>query len=163
MRAALSPLALLALSACSAAESDGGANGDQNAAVTDLTTLPPDESASTPTSSLEQGVTEPVVLPDSRIPPFFHGRWGLAAADCASDEPARGLMTISASAIRFSDSIAVPSKGADLSPRQIRGDFDFVGEQGRTWTGPLSLAVSERHLVRVDSEPGSRLVYLRCL
>ena len=58
MSAAARSIALLALalSACSEAPKDAATN---NAAVTDVESLPPDESAATPTDELANGAAEP--------------------------------------------------------------------------------------------------------
>ena len=58
MSAAARSIALLALalSACSEAPKDAATN---NAAVTDVEALPPDESAATPTDELANGAAEP--------------------------------------------------------------------------------------------------------
>ena len=60
MSAAARPILLLAiaLSACSEAPKDAETN---NAAVTDIEALPPDESAATPTDELANGATDPDV------------------------------------------------------------------------------------------------------
>lgn len=59
MRAAASPLAvLLALSACNDAPQQAETN---NAAVTDIEALPPDESVATPSDELANGSAEPAV------------------------------------------------------------------------------------------------------
>ena len=57
MRAAASSLALLlALAACNDAAQDAETN---NAAITDIEALPPDESVATPTDELANGAAEP--------------------------------------------------------------------------------------------------------
>ena len=60
MSAAARPILLLAiaLSACSEAPKDAETN---NAAVTDIEALPPDESAATPTDELANGAADPDV------------------------------------------------------------------------------------------------------
>jgi hypothetical protein len=57
MRAAASVLALLALAGCNDAPRQAESN---NAAVTDVEALPPDESVETPSDELANGATEPV-------------------------------------------------------------------------------------------------------
>jgi hypothetical protein len=60
MSAAARPILFvaLALTACSDAPKDAETN---NAAVTDIEALPPDESAATPTDELANGATDPDV------------------------------------------------------------------------------------------------------
>ena len=136
-------------------------------AETDVETLPPDESVATPSEDLVDGAIGNSLTSNSgasagRLPLALYGRWGLTAADCASDEPNRGVMTIAANGVRFFNSLAKPTGTATFGPNGVRGEFAFSGEAGRTWTGPLSLTVQDNKLTRIDSEADSRQVYTRC-
>jgi hypothetical protein len=159
-------LTLAALCACSR----GAEPGNQaDTAAADIDVLPPDESASTPTNDLVSGVIdtpprEGAVAPNPQtaIPAAMHGRWGLVPADCTSERgDAKGLITVAADSISFYESMARPRTIRQASPTRIAGEFAFVGE-GQNWTSPMIWSVEGGRLVRVDSEPDSRLVYSRC-
>ena len=157
----------LALAACGDSERLGNEAAVANA-QSDIETLPPDESIATPSEDLVDGAIDKPLANSSaaaagRLPPALYGRWGLTAADCASDQPNRGVMTIAANGVRFFNSLAKPTATAQSGPNGIRGEFAFFGEAGRTWTGPLSLTVQDNKLTRIDSEADSRQVYTRCM
>ena len=151
----------LLLAGCSGPEREEQQTEAAGAPV-DLETLPQDESAATPTAALANGVTEPVVVPDSKIPVRFHGRWALREQDCSVDQPNRGLVTISAATIRFHDSIAVAGDVQQLSPTAIRGQFAFTGALGRTWTAPLAMRVDDPRFVLIEGAGIPTRVYSRC-
>ena len=167
-RIALAGIAAVALTACGG-EADEATTENAALAADDIGILPPDESVATPTEDLADGVVEVPPEqnyispnPDTAIPAVFHGRWGLTAEACASErDDTPGLVTIAADRINFHNSIAVPQKTDNATPNRIQGEFAFASG-GRTWTGPMSWTVEGRRLIRVDSEPDSRLVYTRC-
>jgi len=158
----LSLALLVLLAACG----DRDAAAD-NLAADDVETLPADESAGTPTNDLANGAaTAPVDPatgnPQTAIPAALHGRWGLTAEDCLRGRSdAKGLVSISADAIRFYESVARPAQVLERSETRIRGEFAFTGE-GMSWTGPMIWSVAGDKLTRIDSEGDSRLVYTRC-
>ena len=163
---AMPALAAVALLGCS-----GGGEPDNAAGNDDLIgVLPPDESVATPTQDLATGVidTPPrptAIAPNQRteIAAAFHGRWGLTPAACASErDDTDGLVTISGATISFHDMVARPAKIYTSAPTRIHAEFAFDTRDGRSWTGPMIWSVEGRQLVRVDSEPDSRLVYTRC-
>lgn len=167
MRFALALAAAAALAACSDRTATE-ANDVGNAEV-EVDVLPPDESVSTPTNDLAAGVIDtpprenaPAPNPKTAIPAAMHGRWGLTRTDCTSERgDAKGLVTIAADSISFYESAARPADIVELTPTRIRGEFAFAGE-GMTWSSPMIWSVEGNRLVRIDSEPDSRLVYTRC-
>ncbi|MBA3512714.1 hypothetical protein [Sphingomonas sp.] len=157
----------LALAACGDSQQAGNEPAAAGAKA-DIETLPPDESIATPSEDLVDGAIDKPLAKTSasaagRLPPALYGRWGLTPADCASDQPNRGVMTIAANGVRFFNSLAKPTGTATSGPNGVRGEFAFFGEAGRTWTGPLSLTVQDNKLTRIDSEADSRQVYTRCM
>lgn len=96
------------------------------------------------------------------IPAALQGRWGLTPADCTSAlGDAKGLLVINAHELRFYESRAVPSPGAEVRGDSIRGDFRFTGE-GQTWTRFERLELNGRNLVRIDSNPTASYTYAKC-
>lgn len=166
---AIQLIASAALTFSVVACTDSADREQSNADAAEIDVLPPDESVATPTNDLATGVIDTPPAdnalapnPDTAIPAALHGRWGLTAADCASErDDARGLVTIAADRINFSNSIAVPETIRSSTPTRVEADFAFTG-QGRSWSGPMIWSVEGRQLVRIDSEGDSRLVYTRC-
>ena len=140
---------------------------NRQAVPADVDILPPDESASTPSSDLATGVADApgsadAAGPETAIPAALHGRWGLIPGDCTSTRgDAKGLVTIAADSIRFYESVAEPAKVRARTASSIQGDFAFTGE-GQEWTSPMSWSAEGNKLTRIDSEADSRLVYTRC-
>ena len=133
----------------------------------------PAESAAPP--AVETTATPAVAAPEApplrTIPAAFHGRWGLVPADCTSTRgDAKGLMTITADAIRFYESVARPAALTPVGERRLDGNYAATGE-GQTWTllQQLELGADGSTLTRTvdegDSAPapgGNRFVYTRC-
>jgi hypothetical protein len=123
----------------------------------------------------EASATPAVAAPESpplrTIPAAFHGRWGLVPADCTSTRgDAKGLITVTADAIRFYESVARPAALTVVSERRLDGNYAASGE-GQTWTllQRLELGADGKTLTRTvdegDSAPapgGDRFVYTRC-
>ena len=109
------------------------------------------------------GASSPVSdLPAVRIPAALQGRWGLSPADCTSAlGDAKGLLVVNGTELRFYESRAVPSPGAEVRDDSIRGNFRFTGE-GQTWTRFERLELSGRNLVRIDSNPTASYTYAKC-
>ncbi|HYD05139.1 MAG TPA: hypothetical protein VEC60_05415 [Reyranella sp.] len=128
-----------------------------------------------PTAAVEATATPAVAAPEApplrTIPAAFHGRWGLVPADCTSTRgDAKGLMTVTADAVRFYESVARPVALTLVGERRIDGNFAATGE-GQTWTllQRLELSANGRTLTRTvdegDSAPapgGNSFVYTRC-
>ena len=154
-RAACLILLAGALSACD--ERDPVADGANNLAGTaEIETLPPDESTAVNTG-------EPAAATvGSVIPAALHGRWGLTPADCTSTRgDAKGLLVVSASELRFYESVARPLPGAETSAESMTGDFAFTGE-GQSWTRHQALARRGEELTRTETGPAASFTYVRC-
>ncbi|MDE2563643.1 MAG: hypothetical protein KGL48_15475 [Sphingomonadales bacterium] len=78
-----------------------------------------------------------VAAKSNEIPAAMQGRWGLAAADCAS-AGAEGLLEIGPMNLRFHESIARLMNVADESKTHIKGSFSWSGE-GSDWDGAAAL------------------------
>jgi len=96
------------------------------------------------------------------IPAALQGRWGLAPLDCTSTRgDAKGLLVVSSNELRFYESRAVPSPGAQADNDSINGDFDFTGE-GQSWTKFETLERRKDRLVRTESNPAASYTYAKC-
>ena len=123
-------------------------------------------------ATAKPAVAAPEAPPLRAIPAAFHGRWGLVPADCTSTRgDAKGLMTITADAIRFYESVARPAALTPVGERRLDGNYSATGE-GENWTllQRLELSADGKTLTRTvdegDSAPapgGNRFVYSRCL
>ena len=119
-----------------------------------------------PTAAAVANESEPVVQPAQEaaavIPSALHGRWGLTPGDCTSAlGDAKGLLVINGKELRFYESRAVPSPGADADSDSIAGNFRFTGE-GQTWTKFETLERRKDKLVRIDSNPTASYTYAKC-
>jgi hypothetical protein len=141
---------------------------------------PAPEASATPTetaspAAVEATATPAVAAPEApplrTIPAAFHGRWGMVPADCTSTRgDAKGLIAVTAEAIRFYESVARPAALTPVGERRLDGNYAASGE-GQTWTLLLRLELSAdgKTLTRTvdegDSSPapgGNRFVYTRC-
>jgi hypothetical protein len=96
------------------------------------------------------------------IPTALQGRWGLTPGDCTSQRgDAKGLLVIGPTELRFYESRAVPSPGAEVRGDSIRGDFRFTGE-GQSWTRFERLELNGGNLVRTESNPAASYTYAKC-
>ena len=135
------------------------------ASATDAASPAAVESTATP------AVAAPEAPPLRAIPAVFHGRWGLVRADCTSTRgDAKGLITVTADAIRFYESVARPAVLTPVGERRLDGNYAATGE-GQTWAllQRLELSADGSTLTRTvdegDSAPasgGNRFVYTRC-
>jgi len=154
-------LTALTLAACSA-----------EAPTPEASTTPAEAATS---AAVEPTATPPIAAPEApplrTIPAAFHGRWGLVPADCTSTlGDAKGLITVTADAIRFYESVARPAALTPVGERRLDGNYSATGE-GQTWTllQRLELSADGNTLTRTvdegDSAPapgGNRFVYTRC-
>jgi hypothetical protein len=116
---------------------------------------------------LEIGAAEPVNSSASgatpgKIPASLHGRWGMTPGDCTSTRgDAKGLLIVSADALKFYESVAKPAGELDTSSNSASGDFAFTGE-GMTWKKYEALELQSGKLVRTESDPMTSFTYARC-
>ena len=96
------------------------------------------------------------------IPSALRGRWGLTPGDCTSKRgDAKGLLVVGPGELRFYESRAVPSPGAEADNDSINGNFSFTGE-GQTWTKFETLERRNNTLVRTESIPAASYTYAKC-
>jgi hypothetical protein len=120
--------------------------------------------AVTPTT---KPATENSSVADGRIPVALQGRWGLVPADCTSTRgDNKGLLTITADALRFYESRGKPAEVIERDASRLVADFAMTGE-GQEWTRRMVLDAQDGGdtLVRreqgADAMPGA-LRYRRC-
>ena len=158
-------LALFVAGALSACDGSDPVDDDANNVGTpaEIEALPPDESAATPSNELANGVQNSAGNSSAgTIPAAMHGRWGLTPGDCTSTRgDAKGLMLVSADALRFYESVARPAGELETSADSASGDFAFTGE-GMTWTRHQALRITDGKLVRTESAPMASFTYARC-
>ena len=164
------PIAILGgvttLVACSGRDpvADNAMNG--SAAPAEVDVLPPDESAATPTTELENGDVEDVNVGEASeagtIPAAFHGRWGLTPADCMPNRSDnKGLLVVSADGLRFYEALAKPDGELGFTAKSVSGSFAFTGE-GQNWKRHEVLELQDNKLVRTESDPMASYTYARC-
>ncbi len=153
-------LLALALAACQQAD-DNIAIDESNTLNADIETLPPDETVANEAGNNTAEAELPTTL---LIPAAFHGRWGMAPADCTSTRgDAKGLITIGGDTINFYESRGKLTKVTLNSPENFTGTFAFTGE-GQSWTNSqnLKLTGSSNTLVRSDTDVSQSYSYKRC-
>ena len=96
------------------------------------------------------------------IPVSLQGRWGLNPEDCvASRGDNLGVLEISASEVRFHESVARPVGNANAADGSYGADFAFTGE-GQSWTRFQTLRLEDGKLVRTESSPMASYTYAKC-
>ena len=126
----------------------------------------PDINAAAPSASGEPHVdttpAKPLPAPAEKIPASLQGRWGLTPADCTSTRgDAKGLLVITADGLKFYESRAVPTEGANGDTDSFGGDFAFTGE-GQSWTKYQALKLNKAVLVRTETNPSASFSYAKC-
>ncbi|HET7710264.1 MAG TPA: hypothetical protein VFK50_12165 [Sphingomicrobium sp.] len=128
-----------------------------NANVSNPTGAPPPANSS---AEADPGAgTSPAA---AAIPAFLHGRWGLTPGDCTSTRgDNKGLLTVSASELRFYESRAVPVAHVNSSADSFSAEYAFTGE-GMSWKKYQTLELQDDKLVRTESNPTTSYTYARC-
>jgi hypothetical protein len=125
----------------------------------------PDPLGGPPTNNVSTSADAGNVAGDTSpgaIPAALRGRWGLTPGDCTSTRgDAKGLLIVSGDELRFYESRAVPSAGAESDSDSINGNFSFTGE-GQTWTKFETLQRKNNTLVRTDSNSAASYTYAKC-
>ena len=154
----ISCLAFLAIVACSR-------NDPVDDKATNTAGLPDINVQAPSTAGEPHADTRPVTkAPGAQavLPGAIQGRWGLTPADCMPGRSdAKGLITISASDIRFYESRAVPGGDVQTDPQIVSGNFNFTGE-GQTWTRYEAIKVDGQKLIRTESNPTASFTYAKC-
>lgn len=116
--------------------------------------------AAPPTDGAADG--QGAIVLNGKIPPSFHGRWGLVAADCTSTAgDNKGLMTVEADRLSFYESRASVSRIEALSPTELKVSLAFSGE-GQEWTQDTPLVLEQNGNVLTRFADGQTLRYTRC-
>ena len=158
MKRALMLLAVAALSACGGP--DPIPQETENASkLPDVGQPSASPTGAAPAEGTAAGNT--VTTAAGKIPAALQGRWGLAPGDCMAAHGDEGLLTITANAVRFYESVAVPAGNVQTSGNSISGDFAFTGE-GQQWSKHLSLEIRDDTLVRTERDPLAAFRYVRC-
>ena len=145
---ALPLLALAALAAC-----DGGTqSADTSAAEAEAAgNIVGNSSSSKPPQDAPAATESPAA---TAIPAAMHGRWGLVPGDCTSTRgDAKGLLTISASELKFYESLGTLDTIEESAPTRIRASFDFEGE-GMAWERDVVLDVQDQGATLIRREYG---------
>ena len=123
----------------------------------------PDPTAAAPTNATASVPgASPAEASATKIPAFFHGRWGMTPGDCTSTRgDNKGLVTIDGDEMRFYESVAIPGPDFVVGTGSIRGHFNFTGE-GQTWTKFQSLRLEGQELIRTESNPTASYSYAKC-
>lgn len=146
----------LALGACG--RPDAVAEEADTNSLPAVNTSAPSATGARPDNAIATG---PGAVAAAAIPPSLRGRWGLTPGDCMTAHGSEGLVTISANEVRFYESVAVPSAGAQTSANSISGEFAFTGE-GENWTRHQTFELRGNMLVRTDRDPVASFRYVRC-
>lgn len=151
---------LLSVAAC------GGNRPVDKAAETGRTDALPDINAMAPSAAGEPHVdtqpARPLPAPSATLPAALQGRWGLTPADCMPGRSdAKGLLTISASDLRFYESRAVPAADVTTDANSAAGNFAYTGE-GQSWTKYEALKVEKGRLTRTETKPSASFTYAKC-
>lgn len=168
--------AALALSACSKKADEPEVSASTSAPVMTAETAP----AAVPVET--EAMPEPTAAPEpsptatptsveavtaTTIPTSIRGRWGMVPKDCTSKlGDAKGLLTISASQLKFYEAVAKLGTIKEADDSRIRATFKYSGE-GQTWTQDVVLDAQDggNTLIRrdygPDAMPGPQK-YTRC-
>ena len=145
---------------------DNGA-GATNAASADVETLPPSEAGGAANAAnVDTQVESGLDSDGASIPAPYRGRWGLVPADCTSTRgDAKGLVTISATGMRFYEATATLKERRPAIATSFAGLFAFSGE-GQEWERVETLTADGDTLKRSSTTPrgetGEELTYTRC-
>ena len=156
--AAASAALVLPLAACS-----GGAPATDDA-DTDTPVPPtpaPDEATPPAKDSGNEGIAGDDA-PAASIPARWHGDWAADEAGCREPDAHIQGLAISADALRFHESIAVPRSVETLDADSIRVESDYEGE-GQQWTATQVLRLSNSDAsLHVDGPDGASMTRVRC-
>lgn len=107
-----------------------------------------EEPAAEPTAA-----TTPTPLP-SEIPAAYQGRWAPAAEDCAAEAgAATGLLEITATELKFHESVGTLGTVTAATGDRLRGEFAFTGE-GEEWEREVVLDLRDEGQILVRREFG---------
>ncbi|AUW57671.1 hypothetical protein C1T17_05685 [Sphingobium sp. SCG-1] len=124
------------------------------------------------TASVSDAANETQVSPtttessgsESGLPTAFRGRWGMVRNDCdLSRSDTKGLVTVSASSLKFYESLGQLKSIDAVSPTEVKARFDFSGE-GQNWTKTMTLKLENggTTLVRIEQNPSATFRHEKC-
>lgn len=122
--------------------------------------MTPDPSGGPPEGSNGAAAAAPAVQADVAIPQPLQGRWGLTPGACSSPH-ARDLLVVTADALQFYESRAVPASGVQTTKDSINGTFHFTGE-GQAWDKFEALQRNGYKLTRTETNPAASYTYAKC-
>lgn len=161
-RTVTATLALALLAACQKGEEpiaiDDGSN---NAAATDVETLPPSDEGGNAAATGNETVPADPNNKIATIPAQYQGRWGMNANDCdpSKADIAKGLIAIDPMTLRFYESTATLTEKRPAIATSFSGSFRFSGE-GMNWEKVETLTVTGDTLKREDKD--GTFTYRRC-
>ena len=165
-RTAATALLALALGACQQSDPNNIAIDEGNSLNAEIETLPPDESSlnNVAASGTNSAVPPPPPPPGPggavAIPAQYHGRWGMAPADCTSTRgDAKGLIEIGSQTIRFYEAVATLKEQRPAIAISFSGLFAFTGE-GQNWQKVMTFTRTGDTLKR--AEESGTFTYKRC-
>ena len=156
--AAASAALVLLLAACS-----GGAPATDDADTdTPVAPTPAPDEATPPAKDSGNDVAAGDDAPATTIPARWHGDWAADEAGCREPDAHIQGLAISADALRFHESIAVPRSVETLDGDSIRVESDYEGE-GQQWTATQVLRLSDGDAsLQVDGPDGASMTRVRC-
>ena len=159
----LLPFAPLCLAACGGASpvADKAENAASLPAPATVSSSDP-SGAPPPANALSRQISSRSSGSVPEIPKKLQGRWGLNPEDCLPNRGDNlGVLEISASEVRFHESVARPKGNANASEDSYGADFTFTGE-GQSWARFESMRLENGKLVRTESSPMASYTYAKC-
>lgn len=154
-RISAATIALALLSACQAKEEPIAIDSGNNAAESNVETLPPGDGNEV-ANAVGGGEADKAAL----IPAQYHGRWGMGANDCdPGRDDNKGLITIDPMTLRFYEATATLTELRPAIATSFSGNFRFSGE-GMNWEKVETLTVNGNTLIREDKD--GAFTYQRC-
>ncbi|MFL6770849.1 MAG: hypothetical protein ACJ8E4_03925 [Sphingomicrobium sp.] len=158
---AATALLALALVACQRQDPNNIAIDEGNNANAQIETLPPDETVTN--EDIVSQNAETAIPPDTvsaTIPAQYHGRWGMAPADCTSTRgDNKGLIMIGDTTVRFYEAVATLKEQRPAVPESFSGLFSFTGE-GQNWQKVMTFTRTGDGLKRAEEQ--GTFTYKRC-
>lgn len=145
----------VALAACSKADNDPAGTATPDPELVTPAAAPAPDSSATPQAS------------DRSIPVAFQGRFGLVAADCGPETGAnKGLIQVSASDMKFYESIARLGTVQERSATHLKAGFAYSGE-GMEWNRTVTMDTRDGGKTVLfeefgDDAPKGARTYTRC-
>ena len=163
MKAGLVTMLTLGLAACSSPDTSS-VSGNDSASGNEVA---PIGAAAAPevVTPVASPAPAPSATPKAQattFPAAFRGRWGMNANDCdPKRDDNKGLITVSADAIKFYESRAKLSTLTVSTPTRIGTDLAFNGE-GQTWQSRTVFELEGGGKTLIRAEESDSYTYTRC-